>query len=160
MTSNTNGGNAGAEVYIYADGACSGNPGPGGWGAVMKYPGKGAEKRLSGAEDDTTNNRMELTAVIQALKALNRPCRVEVVTDSRYIVDAFRAGWLVNWQRKGWKTAGGQPVKNIDLWQDLLAAMAPHRVAWTWIRGHAGHPENEAADALAVAARIKLTIEN
>lgn len=141
------------EVHIYADGACSGNPGPGGWGAVMRCPALGVEKRLSGAEPATTNNRMELMAVIQALRTLKRPCSVTVTTDSRYVVDAFRAGWLDNWRRNGWKTAGKQPVKNKELWLDLLDAMAPHTVKWSWIRGHAGHPENELADRLAVEAR-------
>jgi ribonuclease HI len=152
-------GSAGAAdeaVYVYADGACSGNPGPGGWGAVLKYPAMGVEKKLSGAEPNTTNNRMELTGVIQALKALKRPCSVVVTTDSRYVVDAFRAGWLANWQRNGWRTANKQPVKNEDLWRELMDAMKPHRVRWEWIRGHAGHPENEEADRLAVAARTEL----
>lgn len=146
----------GPKVFIYADGACSGNPGPGGWGAVLLCPEQKLEKSLSGAEAQTTNNRMELTAVIQALSALKTPCRVRVVTDSRYVVDAFKAGWLANWLRNGWKTANRQPVKNSDLWQALLAATQPHRVEWEWIRGHAGHPENERADALAVAARQEL----
>ncbi len=145
-----------SEVLVFADGACSGNPGPGGWGAILKCPALGMEKRLSGAEPGTTNNRMELTAVIEALRALKRPCRVVVTTDSRYVVDAFRARWLENWQRNGWKTASKQPVKNEDLWRELLAAMKPHQVRWEWIRGHAGHPENELADELAVAARMSL----
>lgn len=148
--------NDGDEIFIYADGACSGNPGPGGWGAILKCPARGLEKRLSGAEPSTTNNRMELTAVIRALLALKKSCRVTVTTDSRYVVDAFRAGWLGNWQRNGWKTASKQPVKNEDLWRELIAAMSPHQVRWEWIRGHAGHSENELADELAVAARIKL----
>lgn len=122
----------------------------------MKCAALGIEKRLSGAEPNTTNNRMELTAVIQGLRALKMPCDVVVTTDSRYIVDAFQKKWLVSWQRNGWKTASKQPVKNIELWKDLLEAAASHRVAWQWIRGHNGHPENELADQLAVAARLAL----
>lgn len=144
------------EVHIFADGACSGNPGPGGWGAVLKCPELNMEKRLSGGEAATTNNRMELTAVIQGLSVLRRPCRVVVTTDSRYVVDAFQKGWLVNWQRNGWRTASKQPVKNEDLWRRLMEAMRPHKVRWEWIRGHADHPENELADGLAVAARMAL----
>lgn len=143
-------------VKIYADGACSGNPGPGGWGAILRAPVAGTEKRLSGGEKNTTNNRMELTAVISALEALKVPCLVEVVTDSRYVADAFRLDWIGKWRRNGWKTASKQPVKNIELWERLLAAAAPHQITWTWIRGHAGHPENELADRLAVAARLEI----
>ncbi|MDR0363086.1 MAG: ribonuclease HI [Planctomycetota bacterium] len=143
-------------VQIYADGACSGNPGPGGWGALLRAPAANVEKRLSGAEKNTTNNRMELMAVISTLEALNVPCTVEVVTDSRYIVDAFQKNWIRNWLRNGWKTASRQPVKNVELWKRLLDAAAPHQIAWTWIRGHAGHPENELADSLAVAARLEI----
>lgn len=141
------------EVLIFADGACSGNPGPGGWGAILKWPEGNLEKRLSGAEAATTNNRMELTAVIEAFRALKRPVKAVVTTDSRYVVDAFRAGWLANWQRNGWRTADKKPVKNEDLWRALLEAAQPHQVTWQWIRGHAGHVENELADQLAVAAR-------
>ncbi len=144
------------EVHIFADGACSGNPGPGGWGAILKCPTLNMEKHLSGAAGDTTNNRMELTAVIEGLKALKTPCDVTVTTDSRYVVDAFEKRWLVNWQKNGWRSASKQPVKNIDLWQALLEAALPHRVRWQWIRGHAGHPENELADSLAVKARLAL----
>lgn len=144
------------EVFLYADGACSGNPGPGGWGAILLCPALSLEKRLSGAEAETTNNRMELTAVIAGLGALKKPCRVVVTTDSRYVVDAFAKGWLANWERNGWRTASKQPVKNEDLWRRLRGAMAPHAVSWQWIRGHNGHPENEAADALAVEARTAL----
>lgn len=143
-------------VQIFADGACSGNPGPGGWGAILKCPAMNIEKRMSGAEHDTTNNRMELTAVIEALKALKTACVVEITTDSRYIVDAFQKNWLAGWQKNGWRTASKQPVKNIELWKELLTVCAPHRVSWHWIRGHNGHPENEIADSLAVAARLKL----
>lgn len=147
---------AGPEIQIYADGACSGNPGPGGWGTVLKCPELGIEKHLSGCEANSTNNRMELTAVIQGLLALKKPCRVVVTTDSRYVVDAFQKRWLDNWQRNGWRTASKQPVKNEELWRSLLAAVRPHSVRWQWIRGHAGHPENELADSLAVSARLSL----
>lgn len=141
------------EVHIFADGACSGNPGPGGWGAILKYPAKKKEKRLSGAEADTTNNRMELTAVIQALSCLKIPCSIVITTDSRYVIDAFKAGWIKNWLKNGWKTASKQPVKNDDLWKQLIRLVEPHSVTWQWIRGHNGHPENEEADRLAVEAR-------
>lgn len=143
-------------VHIYADGACSGNPGPGGWGAILLSPALGMKKEMSGGEKNTTNNRMELMAVISALSALKRPCKVTVTTDSRYIVDAFQKRWLKNWIRNGWKTASKQPVKNVDLWQQLMAAAEPHEVRWEWIRGHAGHEMNELADQLAVAARLAL----
>ncbi len=143
-------------IFIYADGACSGNPGPGGWGTVLKCPARSLEKHLSGAEANTTNNRMELRAVIEGLSALKKPCTVTVVTDSRYIVDAFQKRWLAGWQKNGWRTASKQPVKNIELWQELLQAMSPHTVSWQWIRGHNGHPENEIADSLAVKARLDL----
>ncbi len=155
-TSAASGGERNDEVLLFADGACSGNPGPGGWGAILKCPALGLEKRLSGAEAETTNNRMELTAVIGGLSALKKSCRVVVVTDSRYVVDAFEKKWIANWLKNGWRTASKQPVKNEDLWRRLLEASAPHVVAWRWIRGHAGHPENEEADALAVAARTAL----
>ncbi len=144
------------DVFIFADGACSGNPGPGGWGAILRCPALALEKRLSGAERDTTNNRMELRGVIAALRALKRPCRVVVTTDSRYVVDAFLKGWLKSWQKNGWRTAAKEPVKNEDLWRELLEVAAKHQVEWRWIRGHAGHPENELADQLAVAARLAL----
>ncbi len=144
------------DVFIFADGACSGNPGPGGWGAILRCPALNLEKRLSGAERNTTNNRMELRGVIQAFRALKRPCRVVVTTDSRYVVDAFQKGWLKSWQKNGWRTAAKEPVKNEDLWRELLAVSAEHAVEWHWIRGHAGHPENEVADQLAVAARLAL----
>jgi len=133
-------------VRIYTDGACKGNPGPGGWGALLR---SGAhERELFGGERDTTNNRMELTAVIRALEALKRPARVEVYTDSEYVKNGITE-WLPNWKRRGWKTADRKPVKNVDLWQALEAAAARHQVHWHWVRGHAGHAENERADALA-----------
>jgi ribonuclease HI len=136
-------------VDIFSDGACSGNPGPGGWGAILRY--RGHERELSGFEPGTTNNRMELTAAIMALEALTRPCRVRVHTDSRYLRDGITT-WIHDWKRRNWRTADRRPVKNLDLWQRLAAVLEPHRVAFIWVRGHAGHPENERADALARAA--------
>lgn len=137
---------AAAPIDIYADGACKGNPGPGGWGALLRAGGH--ERELFGGEAHTTNNRMELTAVIRALEALRRPSRVRVYTDSQYVQQGI-SGWIHGWKRKGWKTAGGTPVKNADLWRTLDALAAQHSVEWHWVRGHAGHPENERADALA-----------
>lgn len=136
-------------VEIFTDGACRGNPGPGGWGAVMRY--NGVEKTLNGAERMTTNNRMELMAAIRALEALRRPCQVELTTDSQYLRKGITE-WLANWKRRGWRTADKSPVKNVDLWQRLEAAAAIHQVRWHWVKGHAGHPENELADQLANAA--------
>ncbi len=135
------------KVYAYTDGACRGNPGPGGWGVLLRYQGK--EKELFGGEADTTNNRMELTAAIQALESLTRPCAVCVVTDSVYVAKGI-AEWLPNWIKRGWKTATKAPVKNVDLWQRLEAARSRHHhVEWQWVKGHAGHSENERADRLA-----------
>lgn len=131
---------------IYADGACKGNPGPGGWGVLLRYGER--EKALHGGEAETTNNRMELTAVIEALKALKRPCRVELYTDSQYVQKGITE-WLPNWKRRGWRTSGGGPVKNQDLWQALDRETARHEITWHWVRGHAGDPGNERADALA-----------
>ena len=136
-------------VEIFTDGACSGNPGPGGWAAVLRYGT--SEKELSGSEMATTNNRMELLAAIAGLEALKRPCRVALYTDSRYMHDGVTR-WLPAWKARGWRTADKKPVKNIDLWQRLEQAAAPHQIEWHWVRGHAGHPENERADALARAA--------
>ena len=133
-------------VDIFTDGACSGNPGPGGWGAVLRY-GE-IEKELSGGEALTTNNRMELKAAIEALNALKQPCRVELHTDSNYVKDGI-SSWIAGWKRNGWKTAAKQPVKNVELWQALDAARQRHDVHWHWVKGHAGHPENERADELA-----------
>lgn len=133
-------------VEIFTDGACRGNPGPGGWGAILRYKGK--EKNLHGGERETTNNRMELMAAIAALESLTRPCRVHLTTDSQYVMKGITE-WMANWKKRGWKTAGRQPVKNVDLWQRLDAALAPHQVTWEWVRGHTGHPENERADQLA-----------
>ncbi len=133
-------------VEIYTDGACRGNPGVGGWGAVMRY--RGRERELFGGEPETTNNRMELTAAIRALEALQRRSRVSVYTDSKYVRDGITT-WLPDWKRRDWKTADRKPVKNRDLWQRLEELTAAHDIEWHWVRGHAGHPENERADALA-----------
>jgi ribonuclease HI len=136
-------------VEIFTDGACSGNPGPGGWGAILRY--RGIEKELSDGEANTTNNRMELTAAIAALEALRRPSRVRLYTDSTYLRDGITK-WIGGWKAKGWKTAARKPVKNKDLWQRLEAVMHRHDIEWHWIRGHSGHPENERADTLARGA--------
>ena len=133
-------------VDVYTDGACRGNPGPGGWGVILRF--RGTEKSLYGGEHETTNNRMELTAAIRALEALTRPCRVCLTTDSRYVHDGITE-WLPNWKRQGWKTAARKPVKNADLWQQLDTVVARHRVEWRWVRGHTGNPGNERADQLA-----------
>ena len=140
-------------VEIATDGACKGNPGPGGWGAVIRSGDR--EKELSGGENPTTNNRMELMAAIRALEALKKPCRVTLSTDSKYVMDGLTK-WIHDWRRNGWKTADRKPVKNADLWQELIAASAPHRIEWKWVRGHAGHPENERADRLASDAAIRV----
>ena len=144
---------AGAPVVIWTDGACSGNPGPGGWGALLRY--NGTTRELSGAEPETTNNRMELQAAIAALSALKRPCTVILTTDSQYVKGGI-TGWIFGWKRNGWKTADKKPVKNIDLWQALDEAVQRHHVEWRWIKGHAGHAENERADELARAAIAEL----
>jgi len=133
-------------VLIYTDGACSGNPGPGGWGAILRF-GE-LEKELSGGERNTTNNRMELTAAISALEALKRPAVVDLTTDSQYVRDGITK-WIHGWKRNGWRTADKKPVKNVDLWQRLDTALGQHQVRWHWVRGHAGHAENERADQLA-----------
>jgi len=133
-------------VEIFTDGACRGNPGPGGWGALLRYDG--VEKELYGGEADTTNNRMELQAAIEALRALKRPCTVDLTTDSEYVRNGITT-WLDNWKKKGWKTAARKPVKNADLWRELDAESQRHTVRWHWVRGHTGHPENERADQLA-----------
>ena len=143
------------KVTIYTDGSARGNPdGPGGYGTILRYvDGKGLlhEKELSGGYEKTTNNRMELMAVIVGLEALNRPCQVEIISDSRYVTDAFNRRWIDGWLKKGWKGSAG-PVKNVDLWKRLLAAAAPHQLEFTWVKGHDGHPENERCDALATGA--------
>lgn len=133
-------------VEIFTDGACSGNPGPGGWGALMRYKGK--ERELSGAEAETTNNRMEMMAAIAALEALTRPSRVRLTTDSIYLRDGITK-WIIAWKKRNWKTASKKPVKNVDLWQRLEAALESHDVAWHWVKGHSGHAENERVDELA-----------
>jgi ribonuclease HI len=133
-------------VEIFSDGACKGNPGPGGWGVLLRY-GK-HEKQLYGGESQTTNNRMELTAVIRGLQTLKRPSRVRVITDSQYVKNGITQ-WIHNWKRNGWKTAGKQAVKNADLWRQLEQEVSKHQVEWRWVKGHAGHPENELADRLA-----------
>lgn len=136
------------QIEIYTDGACSGNPGPGGWGAVLVYNGK--EKELSGSEKETTNNRMELTAVIMALNALNQPCEVKLTTDSKYVCDALNKGWVYSWRKNGWKKSDKKPALNIDLWKELLSLLEKHEVEFIWVKGHNGHKYNEICDALAV----------
>ncbi|MDX1267512.1 MAG: ribonuclease HI [Oceanisphaera sp.] len=136
----------GKRVQLYTDGACRGNPGPGGWGVLMRYGEH--EKKLYGGEADTTNNRMELTAAIRGLEALNRQCSVDLTTDSQYVRKGITE-WLPNWKKKNWKTAARKPVKNADLWQQLDALNSQHEVHWHWVKGHSGHPENELADQLA-----------
>ncbi|MBM3391030.1 MAG: ribonuclease HI [Betaproteobacteria bacterium] len=137
---------SGETVEIYTDGACSGNPGPGGWGVLLRMGGH--ERELFGGEADTTNNRMELTAVIRALEALRRPVRARVHTDSQYVQKGI-SEWIHGWKKRGWRTADRQPVKNAELWRELDALASRHRIEWLWVKGHAGHPENERADALA-----------
>lgn len=138
-----------ASVEIFTDGACSGNPGPGGWGAILRYGT--VEKELSGGEASTTNNRMEMMAAISALEALKRPMRVDLHTDSQYLRQGITQ-WIRGWKRNGWLTADRKPVKNAELWQRLEQALSTHEITWHWVKGHAGHPENERADALARAA--------
>lgn len=135
-------------IEIYTDGACSGNPGPGGWGAILRY--KENEKELHGSEKETTNNRMELTAVIKALAALKEPCEATVYTDSKYVCDAVTKGWVFSWKANSWRKADKKPALNVDLWELLLAQLDIHKVKFVWLKGHAGHPENERCDRLAV----------
>jgi len=141
-------------VELFTDGACSGNPGPGGWGAILRY--KGQEKELSGGDPATTNNRMELSADICGLEALKQPCDVTLYSDSKYLVDALTKGWAEGWQRRGWVKSDKQPALNPDLWQRLLELLKLHRVTLVWVKGHAGHPENERCDRLAVSEYEKL----
>ncbi len=136
------------KVEIFTDGACSGNPGPGGWGAILRY-GKNV-KELSGGEAQTTNNRMELTAVISALSALKEPCEVTLTSDSKYIIDAVTKGWAVSWRARGWRRGKNEKALNPDLWEQLLDLLEKHKVEFVWVKGHAGHPENERCDELAV----------
>ena len=140
-------------VEMFTDGACSGNPGPGGWGALLRYNGR--EKELSGGEELTTNNRMELTAVIEGLDALKEPCRVLLTTDSRYVADGIGKGWAESWRRNGWRKADKKPALNPDLWDRLLNLVEKHSVEINWVKGHEGHPENERCDRLAVAESQK-----
>ncbi len=140
-------------VYIYTDGACSGNPGPGGWGAILRY--NGVEKELSGGDAHTTNNRMEMCAVLYALQALKEPCQVMLTSDSKYVIDSITKGWVYGWQKKGWKKGDGKPALNVDLWEQILPLLKKHDVTFNWIKGHAGHPENERCDAMAVAQSQK-----
>lgn len=134
------------KVEIFTDGACRGNPGPGGWGALLRY--NSTEKELSGAEAETTNNRMEMSAVIEALKSLTRPCKVSVTTDSQYVKKGITE-WIENWKKRGWKTANRKPVKNVDLWQNLDELVQKHEISWHWVKGHSGHLENERVDEIA-----------
>lgn len=136
-------------VDIFTDGACKGNPGPGGWGALLRMGRH--EKELSGGDPDTTNNRMEMTAVIRALNALIEPCEVQLHTDSRYVIDGITR-WVHGWQKNGWVNASKKPVRNAELWHDLIEAARPHRIEWIWVKGHSGHPENERVDQLACDA--------
>ena len=140
-------------VTIYTDGACSGNPGPGGWGAILAYGG--VEREISGGAAETTNNRMELTAVIEALRRLKEPCVVELYSDSKYVIDAIDKGWVYGWKKRGWIKSDKKPALNVDLWEDLLALLAAHTVRLHWVKGHAANPKNERCDALAVAQSRK-----
>ncbi len=135
-------------IEMFTDGACKGNPGPGGWCAILRY--NGVEKVISGGEKDTTNNRMELSAVLFGLKALKEPCHITLQSDSKYVLDSISKGWVYGWKKKGWKKSDGKPALNVDLWQQLLVEIAKHEIEYVWIKGHAGHPENERCDAQAV----------
>ena len=141
------------QVTIYTDGACSGNPGPGGWGAILEWNGR--EKELSGGERETTNNRMELSGVIFALSALKEPCAVDLYTDSKYVFDAVDKGWVYTWRKNGWRKADKKPALNVDLWERLLPLLETHRVTWHWVKGHAENEKNNRCDALAVAQSRK-----
>ncbi len=143
------------EVELFTDGACSGNPGPGGWGAILRCGTR--EKELSGGSAQTTNNKMELTAAIEGLKALKYPCRVTLCTDSKYVADGITKGWAASWRARGWKKSDGKPALNPELWEELLELCGKHDVKIIWVKGHAGHPENERCDALAVAETQKYT---
>ena len=136
------------KIEMFTDGSCSGNPGPGGWGTILRY--KGVEKELSGGEHETTNNRMEMTAVISGLKALNEPCEVDLYTDSKYVCDSVTKGWVYSWKKNNWRKADKKPALNVDLWEEMLILLEKHKVTFHWLKGHNGHPENERCDALAV----------
>ena len=136
------------KVEMFTDGACSGNPGPGGWGTILRY--KGIEKELSGGEHETTNNRMEMTAVISGLKALTEPCEVDIFTDSKYVCDSVVKGWVYSWKKNNWRKADKKPALNVDLWEEMLVLLEKHTVTFHWLKGHDGHPENERCDAMAV----------
>ena len=144
------------QVTVYTDGACSGNPGPGGWGAILEY--KGIEKELSGGEKDTTNNRMELTGVISALSALREACAVDLYTDSKYVCDAVVKGWVYGWKKKGWIKSDKKPALNVDLWEQLLPLLSYHEVTWHWVKGHAENEKNNRCDKLAVAQSKKFAV--
>ena len=135
-------------VFAYTDGSCSGNPGPGGWGCILKFNDK--IKKMSGGSPDTTNNRMEMTAVIEALKALNQPCKVMLYTDSQYVCNSINNEWVYSWKKSGWKKSDKKPALNVDLWEEILKLLEIHEVKFNWIKGHNGHPENEECDAMAV----------
>ncbi len=141
-------------VTLYTDGACSGNPGPGGWGCILEY--QGHEKELSGGEKSTTNNRMELTGVIMGLRALKEPCNVELYSDSKYVVDALQKGWVYGWKKRGWIKSDKKPALNSDLWEELLSLIAQHTVTYHWVKGHAENPKNNRCDQLAVSEWKKL----
>ena len=141
------------KVEMFTDGACSCNPGPGGWGTILRY--KGVEKELSGGDHETTNNRMEMTAVISGLKALNEPCEVDLYTDSKYVCDSVVKGWVYSWKKNNWRKADKKPALNVDLWEDMLLLLEKHNVTFHWLKGHNGHPENERCDKLAVAETQK-----
>ncbi len=136
------------KIEMFTDGSCSGNPGPGGWGTILRY--KGVEKELSGGEHETTNNRMEMTAVISGLKALNEPCEVDLYTDSKYVCDSVTKGWVYSWKNNNWRKADKKPALNVDLWEEMLILLDKHKVTFHWLKGHNGHPENERCDSLAV----------
>ena len=146
------------QVTIFTDGACSGNPGPGGWGAILRY--RGIERAISCGAAETTNNRMELTAVRQAFSLLKEPCEVTLCSDSKYVMDGLSKGWAESWRRNGWRKSDKKPALNADLWQQLLEVIRPHRIHYQWIKGHAGHPENERCDAMAVAESQKFRGQN
>ena len=145
-----------SDLYAWTDGACSGNPGPGGWGALLRMGRH--EKELSGSDPETTNNRMEMTAVIRGLSALIEPCQVDIYTDSKYVIDGITK-WVHGWKKRGWVNASKKPVKNAELWHDLIEAVARHQIEWHWVKGHSGHPENERVDALANAAADRALVD-